>query len=81
MDIKVTLTTAPKAKPADESKPTEENKTRLENIRELGEGWVAEETLAIAIYCSLKYQNDFSKGSKIPEPSPSAVFVHGIQNL
>lgn len=34
----------------------------LENIRYLGEGWVAEETLAIAIYCSLKYQDDFSKG-------------------
>ncbi len=36
--------------------------TDLENIHELGEGWIAEETLAIAIYCSLKYQNDFSKG-------------------
>lgn len=34
----------------------------LKNIKRLGEGWVAEETLAIAIYCSLKYQNDFSKG-------------------
>ena len=34
----------------------------LENINRLGKGWVAEETLAIAIYCSLKYQNDFSKG-------------------
>ncbi len=34
----------------------------LENIKQLGEGWVAEETLAIAIYCSLKYQDDFSKG-------------------
>lgn len=34
----------------------------LENIKSLGEGWVAEETLAIAIYCSLKYENDFSKG-------------------
>lgn len=33
----------------------------IENIKELGEGWVAEETLAIAIYCSLKYQYDFSK--------------------
>lgn len=33
----------------------------LDAIRELGEGWVAEETLAIAIYCSLKYQNDFEK--------------------
>ncbi len=30
-------------------------------IRELGEGWVAEETLAIALYCSLKYENDFEK--------------------
>lgn len=32
----------------------------LDNIHNLGEGWVAEETLAIAIYCSLKYQKDFS---------------------
>lgn len=32
-----------------------------ENIRELGEGWVAEEAFAIALYCSLRYQNDFSK--------------------
>ena len=30
----------------------------LDAIRELGEGWVAEETLAIALYCSLKYIND-----------------------
>ena len=33
----------------------------LDNIHKLGEGWVAEETLAIAIYCSLRYQHDFSK--------------------
>ncbi len=33
----------------------------LQAIKELGEGWVAEETLAIAIYCSLKYPNDFDK--------------------
>ncbi len=33
-----------------------------DNIRRLGEGWVAEETLAIAVYCSLRYENDFSKG-------------------
>ncbi|MBQ9931549.1 MAG: ADP-ribosylglycohydrolase family protein [Firmicutes bacterium] len=32
------------------------------NIRRLGEGWVAEETLAIAIYCSLRYEHDFSGG-------------------
>lgn len=30
----------------------------LDAIRELGEGWVAEETLAIALYCSLKYLDD-----------------------
>lgn len=33
----------------------------LEAIREIGQGWVAEEALAIAIYCSLKYPNDFEK--------------------
>ncbi len=38
--------------------------TDLEAIKELGEGWVAEETLAIALYCSLKYmdaENGFEK--------------------
>ena len=33
----------------------------IENIEILGGGWVAEETLAIAIYCALKYENDFEK--------------------
>lgn len=33
----------------------------LDAIRELGQGWVAEETLAIAIYCSVKYSRDFEK--------------------
>lgn len=32
-----------------------------ENIESLGGGWVAEETLAIAIYCCLRYPDDFSK--------------------
>lgn len=31
-----------------------------ENIPVLGEGWVGEETLAIAVYCCLRYSNDFS---------------------
>lgn len=30
-------------------------------IQKLGQGWGAEETLAIAIYCSLKYSNNFDK--------------------
>ena len=34
----------------------------LHNIHQLGEGWVAEETLGISLYCALKYQNDFSAG-------------------
>ena len=31
----------------------------LEAVHRLGEGWVAEETLAIAVYCALKHENDF----------------------
>ena len=34
----------------------------LDNIHTLGEGWVGDEALAIALYCSLKYENDFSGG-------------------
>lgn len=30
-------------------------------IHQLGEGWVAEETLAIAAYCAVKYEHDFDK--------------------
>lgn len=30
-------------------------------IGHLGEGWVAEETLAIAVYCALKYPDDFDR--------------------
>ena len=33
----------------------------LAAIHTLGQGWVAEETLAIAVYCALKYQNNFEK--------------------
>ena len=33
----------------------------LDAIREIGQGWVAEETLAIAVYCALKYSDDFEK--------------------
>lgn len=34
----------------------------LDAIRRLGKGWVAEETLAIAVYCALKYETDFERG-------------------
>lgn len=37
------------------------NSNDVEAISQLGEGWVAEETLAIALYCVLKYHDDFEK--------------------
>lgn len=40
----------------------ENNADDESNIHALGEGWVAEETLAISTYCALRYSNDFSKG-------------------
>ncbi len=41
---------------------SENAKDDLENIHDLGEGWVGDEALAIAVYCSLRYQKDFSGG-------------------
>lgn len=41
---------------------SENNESDIDNIHRIGEGWVAEETLGIAIYCSLRHQNDFSAG-------------------
>ena len=38
-----------------------ENISDQDAIRELGEGWVAEEALAIAVFCALRYSNDFEK--------------------
>lgn len=35
------------------------NRTDIDVIRELGEGWVAEETLAIAIFSVMRYIDDF----------------------
>ena len=32
------------------------------NIPLLGKGWVGEETLAISLYCALRYEQDFSAG-------------------
>lgn len=37
------------------------DKSDTEAIRELGEGWVAEETLAIAIFSVIRYIDDFEK--------------------
>lgn len=35
--------------------------TDSEAFEKLGEGWVGEEALAIAVYCALKYRDDFKK--------------------
>ena len=35
------------------------DKNSLDAVHMLGEGWVADEALAIAAYCALKYENDF----------------------
>ena len=32
-----------------------------ENVAAIGEGWVGEEALAIAIYCAARWENDFSR--------------------
>lgn len=39
---------------------SENNDCDLENIHLIGEGWVGEEALAIAIYCALRHKDDFS---------------------
>ena len=35
--------------------------TDIEAIHKLGAGWVGEEALAIAVFCALKYENDFNR--------------------
>lgn len=42
-------------------KLAKQNFDDVDSIYELGEGWVAEEALAIALYSCIKYQNDFEK--------------------
>ena len=39
---------------------SENTQSDLDNIHRLGEGWVGEEALAIAVYCALRHQGDFS---------------------
>jgi ADP-ribosylglycohydrolase len=34
-------------------------------VAKLGEGWVAEEALAIAVYCALSYPEDFEKSLQL----------------
>ena len=38
------------------------SRSDAENIRALGQGWTGDEALAIALYCSLRYSDNFSLG-------------------
>ncbi len=38
------------------------NTFSVKTLEVLGEGWVAEEALAISLFCALKFQNNFKKG-------------------
>ena len=40
---------------------TDNGKTDLENIKYLGEGWVGEEALAIALYCATRHFDNFEE--------------------
>ncbi len=42
-----------------------EDEEDLDQIHALGEGWVGEEALAVAVYCALKYQDDFSEALRV----------------
>lgn len=43
----------------------ENEESDLDNIHQLGQGWVGEEALAISLYCSLRYTDDFSKAISV----------------
>ena len=40
----------------------ERQNTKAETIEELGQGWVAEEALAMSLFASLLFENDFKRG-------------------
>lgn len=41
------------------------NVSDIDAIHMLGEGWVAEEALAIAVFCAVRYQDDFAKAIRV----------------
>lgn len=41
---------------------SENDDNDLDNIHRIGEGWVGEEALGIALYCSLRHEFEFSEG-------------------
>lgn len=43
----------------------ESDQSDIQCIRTLGEGWVGEEALAIAVFCSLRYTNDLAKALSV----------------
>ena len=43
----------------EQSSVNKDEAMKLDNIHKIGEGWVAEETLGIALYCALRHKDDF----------------------
>lgn len=43
----------------------ESEQSNIQCIRTLGEGWVGEEALAIAVFCALRYPNDLAKALSV----------------
>lgn len=41
------------------------HETHVDNIKKIGKGWIAEEALGIAVYCSLKHTHDIEKAITI----------------
>ncbi|MHC1683143.1 MAG: ADP-ribosylglycohydrolase family protein [Clostridiaceae bacterium] len=42
-----------------------EGNPSLEKLKQLGEGWIAEESLSMALYCALSYPENFEKALKL----------------
>ena len=45
--------------------PAKEGTLPLDQIHALGEGWIAEEALAIAVYCAIRFQDDFDRAMTV----------------
>ena len=59
IDLSLALAKETQKDAKETQKDTKENQTDAAAIKKLGNGWVAEEALAIAIYSCVKYQDSF----------------------
>ena len=59
----------------------DENVSKAEAYKQLGEGWVAEETLAIAVYCAIRFSNPKNIRTKYPEPDKYSAGLEQRQHM